>query len=104
MRSERELLEEFYKEFGDRVSDHALLRNEGSRFSIIDVPMGAMLIIDDAELGSFFINKLLELEVKIYENLRDIPGWGAKKREYPPVMHPQLKELIEKMNSKKKKK
>ncbi|WP_291915006.1 hypothetical protein [Chitinophaga sp. CB10] len=103
MHGEEELLKKFNHEFGSCLEDYALLKDGETKYSIVNVPLGAMFLLDDAEIAEFFINKLMELRIPIYSSEKGIPGWGAKKDGHPPEMNPLLKDVIESFKRKERK-
>jgi hypothetical protein len=100
MHNENDLLQEFNNAFGDQIKDYVLLEEGNNHYSIINVAEESIVILDDPEVAVFYINRFLELEVKIYSSFKDIPGWGTKVKEMPPEMHPILRDLIVKLSLK----
>lgn len=92
MNSEEYFLQEFNSEFKDGIDNYALVGEAEAGYSIIDVTRESMMVIEKKEIADFFIKRLLEMNVKIYRDTKEIPGWGTKERERSPDIYTLLKE------------
>ena len=88
MDNQEMFLKEFEDEFKGHEDDYVLIKHgEEDGYSIFNFKRQTILLIDNAEMGEFFIKKLLDNGVRIYSNIKDTPGWGKIEREPPPDIY-----------------
>ncbi|RAJ05515.1 hypothetical protein LX64_02675 [Chitinophaga skermanii] len=64
----------FNERFQHIIDNYVLIKGFTNSFNIINVKNHSFLKIEDVELASFYIMKLIEAGVPIYESIKDIPG------------------------------
>jgi len=104
MYTEKELKEQFNDAFKDGIDQYVLILDDEGSYSIINSVREMMMIVEEKQVADFFINRLLEMNIKVYDSIKSIPGWGTKEPEPPAEMHPLFKDLLGQLSAKSKNK